>query len=117
VVLASSFYGYGQSTNKAAEDVLTKGINAGKNKDFNSAIINYTKAIELDPKHVPAYNSRGIAYDDLKKYPEAIADYTKAIELDPKFADAYYNRGLAYKSLGKTKEAEADFAKAKALEK
>ena len=76
------------TTNKEAEAALTKGINAGKNKDFDSAIINFTKAIKLDPKHAGAYYNRGYTYSKLKKYPEAIADYTKAIKLDPKHAFA-----------------------------
>lgn len=117
VVLISSSNGFGQSTNKEAEEALRKGNNAGQNNDLSTAIINFTKAIELDPKYANAYFNRGIAYSNLKKYPEAIADYTKAIELDPKYADAYYNRGGAYKALGKTKEANADFAKTKELEK
>ena len=104
-----------KTTNKEAEAALTIGINACKNKDFDSAIINFTKAIELDPKYAAAYNGRGGAYGSLKKYPEAIADCTKAIKLDPTDAIAYNNRGIAYKALGKTIEAEADFAKAKSL--
>ena len=87
-VLTCAFGISGQTTNKEAEAALIKGVNAVKNNDFNSAIIYYTKAIELDPKNVEAYYGRGFAYDELKKYPEAIADYTKAIELDPKYVDA-----------------------------
>jgi len=112
VVLTSSFYGCGQSTNKAAKQAFEKGFKAHENKEFNSAVIYYTKAIELDPKYVNGYILRGVAYDALKKYPEAIADYTKAIELDPKKADAYYNRGVAYDALKKYEEALADYTKA-----
>ena len=96
MILASSFYGYGQSTNKSAEEAFEKGAKAYKNKDFNSAIINYTKAIELDPKYAKAYSNRGLAYSDLKKHEEAIADYTIAIELDCKDAIAYDKRGDVY---------------------
>ena len=67
VVLTSSFYGFGQSTNKAAVEAFKKGGKAKSSNDLNSAIINYTKAIELDPKYVFAYYSRGVAYDALKK--------------------------------------------------
>ena len=102
------------TTDEEAKAAITKGIDAVKN--FNSAIIYYTKAIELDPKLTAAYNNRGNAYHNLKNYEVAIADYTKAIELDPKLAAAYNNRGNAYKSLGKNNEANADFAKVKALE-
>ena len=112
VVLTSSFYGFGQSTNKAAKEAFEKGIKAQSSYDFNSAIINYTKAIKLDSKYAVAYNNRGNAYNALKKYEEAITDYTKAIELDPKNAVAYYNRGNAYYALKKHEEALVDLTKA-----
>ena len=112
-VLIYAFVIWVQTTDEKAEAALRKGINAVKNNDLSTAIINFTKASEIDPKYAIAYYNRGIAYNSLKKYPEALADYTKAIELDPKYADAYYNRGEVYKALGKTKEAYADFAKIK----
>lgn len=49
---------------------------------YNQAIADYDKAIELDPKYVFAYNNRGIAYYSQGDYQRAIADYDKAIELD-----------------------------------
>ena len=102
-----------KTTDEKAEAALRQGINAVKNNDLSTAIINFTKAIEIDPKYAIAYYNRGIAYYSLMKYPEALADYTKAIELDPKYADAYYNREEVYKALGITKEANSDFAKTK----
>ena len=70
---------------------------ADHKKDYDRAITDYNKAIELDPKYVLAYNNRGRAYADNKKdYDRAITDYNKAIELDPKYAYAYNNRGRVY---------------------
>ena len=67
-----------KTTNKEAEAALTKGINAGKNKDFDSAIINFTKAIKLDPADAAAYFNRGNAYEALGKTKKANADFAKA---------------------------------------
>ena len=78
-VLTCAFCISGQTTNKVAEEALRKGNNAGQNNDLSTAIINFTKAIELDPKYANAYFNRGIAYSNLKKYPESIADYTKRL--------------------------------------
>ena len=70
---------------------------ADNKKDYDRAITDYNKAIELDPKYVHAYNNRGRAYADNKKdYDRAITDYNKAIELDPKYVHAYNNRGRVY---------------------
>ena len=56
--------------------------------DYDRAIADYTKAIEIDPKFADAYYNRGLAYCYKQDYDRAITDYTKAIEIDPKFAIA-----------------------------
>jgi len=63
--------------------------------DENRAITDYTRAIELDPRNVLAYNNRGNAYLPLGKLEEAIRDYNRAIEIDPGTAAIYLNRGFA----------------------
>ena len=63
-------------------------------KDYNGAIADYTKAIELNPNYANAYYNRGISKHNLKDYNGAISDYNKAIEIDPNYANAYYNRGF-----------------------
>jgi Tfp pilus assembly protein PilF len=52
----------GETTNKAAEEALRKGLKADENNDLNSAVINYTKAIEFDLKYAGAYYNRGLVY-------------------------------------------------------
>src|SRR5215204_1440714 len=59
---------------------------ADTKRDYDEAIREYTKAIELNPQFAEAYYNRGIAYSDKKEYDAAIQDYTKAIELNPRFA-------------------------------
>ncbi|WP_017293543.1 protein kinase domain-containing protein [Geminocystis herdmanii] len=81
-------------------------------KQYEKAIIDYTKAIDLDPNYTDAYNNRGIAYKNLKQYEKAIIDYSKAIELDPNYTSAYNNRGLAYDDLKHYKKAIIDYTKA-----
>jgi len=76
------------------------------------AIVDYSKAIELDPKYADAYYNRGIAYKRKGNLDQAIADYSKAIELDPKLATAYNNRGIAYRAKGNLDQAIADYTKA-----
>ena len=71
--------------------------NAYRDKgEFDHAIQNYSKAIELKPDLAEAYFNRGIAYSDKDEFDQAIQDYTKAIGLNPNYATAYYNRGVAY---------------------
>lgn len=54
------------------------------------------RAIELDPKSVPAHFQLGVAYMSLKNSPKAMDAYQKVIEFDPKFPEAYFNLGYIY---------------------
>jgi len=84
-------------------------------KQYESAIEDYGKAIELNPNFAEAYNNRGAAYLNLKQYESAIEDYGKAIELNPNDAEAYNNRGAAYALLSQHEREIADYNKAIAL--
>ncbi len=62
---------------------FTLGKAYAANKDFRSAITNYTKAIDLDPKDAFSFYFRGEASSALGSYEMALSDYRKAVELDP----------------------------------
>ena len=49
---------------------------------YDKAIADYTKAIELEPDDLN-YKNRADCYKEMKQYEKAIVDYTKAIELNP----------------------------------
>ncbi|GHU98537.1 hypothetical protein FACS1894159_01140 [Bacteroidia bacterium] len=95
-----------------AEEYFNKGYEFASNGDFNSAIENYSKAIEIDPTDAMAYNNRGNAKSDLGDKEAAIEDYDKAIEINPNLAEAYNNRGVAKSDLGDHRAAIEDYDKA-----
>ncbi len=72
--------------------------------EYDEAMLDYTKAIALDPKMTDAYYNRAkvilsrkdIQNPDIKK---AITDLEKSLELDNNFADALYALAAAYKKL------------------
>jgi tetratricopeptide (TPR) repeat protein len=80
--------------------------------DYDKAIADFTKAIEIDPKDADAHYNRGVAWQRKSDYNKAIADFTKAIEIDPKDADAYHSRGFAWEEKGDLAKAIADYTKA-----
>jgi len=80
--------------------------------NYQEAIKNYDKAIELDPKFESAYYMRGVAYCGLHNYREAIKHYNKAIELDPENPLYYSVRAWAYGHVGNYEEAMKDCNKA-----
>ncbi|MEJ5311057.1 MAG: tetratricopeptide repeat protein [Anaerolineae bacterium] len=83
--------------------------------EYDKAILEYNKALELDPAYVPAYYDRGLAFAQRQQYAQAIADFSQVLALNPQHADAYYNRGLVYARQNAFAEALADYDQALAL--
>jgi tetratricopeptide (TPR) repeat protein len=77
--------------------------------EYERAIADYDRAIELDPKYAMAYHNRGLSHYNRRDYDQAIADYSHAIQLNPKYAVAYHGRGLAYRKKGEYDRAIADY--------
>jgi tetratricopeptide (TPR) repeat protein len=97
---------------KTKEAYLDRGNAYYGKGQFDKAIADSTKALELNPRDAKAYTNRGNAYYDKGQHDEAIADYTKAIELNPKYDKAYNNRGLGYIYLGEKGRACDDWRQA-----
>lgn len=87
-----------------------------RNGDFERAIDEFTKAIELIPGFAFGYQIRGDSYFQLAQFDLAIQDYDKAIELDPNNKSAYNGRGLARYQLGEFQLAIEDFDQALVLD-
>jgi tetratricopeptide (TPR) repeat protein len=69
---------------KTKEQWLNEGENHFALKQYEQAIADYDRAIQLDPQYAQAYHKRAFAHFALKQYEQAIADYDHAIQLDPK---------------------------------
>ncbi|MCS7027440.1 MAG: tetratricopeptide repeat protein [Bacteroidia bacterium] len=81
-------------------------------KEYQKALADLDKAVQLKPDFYFAYWRRGIAYIRMEAYEKAIEDLTQAIKINPKFTGAYCDRGDAYLRLGQTKLAFKDYEKA-----
>lgn len=86
-----------------------------KNGNYELAVADLTKAIQLNETYDMAWYNRGNAYGQLGKFKEAFNDLDQAIKLDPDNADAYNKRGQAYAVLGNKEAAFEDFRKASGL--
>ena len=82
-----------------------------KEREYQNAIVHYTRVIELNPGNVEAYYNRGKVHLKINKIPEAIQDFSEIITLDPGNAEAYYNRGSTYLNIKESSEAIQDFSK------
>ena len=96
-----------------SDDFLKRGLDWLEKKQFEKCIIDFDKAIELDPKNASAYGERGIIKSRyLSDHIGAIKDFTKEIEIDSPNAYAHLDRGNAYAELGDHNQAINDYSKA-----
>lgn len=77
--------------------------------NFNTAIIVYSCALEVNPNYAPAYVSRGFAYAALGNQADALEDYNQALGLNPDLLSGYINRGILYTAQGRFGLALTDF--------
>jgi tetratricopeptide (TPR) repeat protein len=105
-----------ESASPAAEepdqDLVNRGIEKGKEGNFDGAIADFTRAIELNPKDDAPYYNRAQAKRLKKDAAGAIADYTRAIELGSTNPAAYNNRGNARAENNDRDGAIADYTRA-----
>jgi tetratricopeptide (TPR) repeat protein len=83
----------------------------GRN-DWDTAILEYTEAIRLNPNYAEAYFRRGYVYDDKDDLDRAIADLTQAIRINSNYFDAYRIRGFVYGRKMDRERAVADYTQA-----
>ena len=98
-----------------AERHYSQGEQKSAAKDYKNAIVEFDKAIELNPEHVCAYYNRGLAKVSINDYVKAIDDYTSTIRIDSKHALAYFTRGRAQDYLGQSKTDNGNVAEAQQL--
>ncbi len=92
-------------------ELYERGKAKDENSDYDGAIIDFTKAIELDSEYIDAYRGRASARIWINDYEGVVDDYTKIIELNFDDIDAYRSRGYAKASLKDYKGALEDFNK------
>ncbi len=80
--------------------------------DYEHAIWDFSRAIELKPNFMEALYNRGTAYEKKGEYDRAIQDLNRVIALNPKIAEAFHNRGIAQKNKGDYERARQDYDQA-----
>lgn len=91
-----------------ARTAYERGNESVAHDDYEAAIRHFTRAIQLDPRMVNAWFSRGWAYGQLGDPEQEISDLSQCIRLVPDYAEAYCNRGAAHAKLARLKPALAD---------
>lgn len=95
--------------------LYNRGTRNAKAGNLRQAIEAFTKAIEIKPDDIMAYNNRGSAYAQQGEYIQAIADFTKAIGINSNDPVAYHNRAVAYYCLKEYSKAWGDVSMVKEI--
>lgn len=93
-----------------ARTYTNRGLAHHKLQNYQAAIEDFDRSLELHPRRAHTYNNRGMARYKLGDKQGAIADYTQALHFDPNFSEAYSNRGIAFLRSGNIEDAIADLA-------
>ncbi|MBF0153026.1 MAG: tetratricopeptide repeat protein [Magnetococcales bacterium] len=76
------------------------------------AIVNWQRAIALQPDDAALHNNLGTLQQELKRYGEAEASFRCALRIEPGYADAHYNLGLLLQEQRQVGLAEAAYRRA-----
>jgi tetratricopeptide (TPR) repeat protein len=111
-----------QKPGKSHQDYYVRAVAKALEKDYQGAVEDYTKAIELNPQFVEAYIKRGATLYKMGDGRGALKDCSEALRINPNLSEAYYYQGRARYRLGYTQAAidaytaaiakEPDFAQA-----
>jgi tetratricopeptide (TPR) repeat protein len=73
-------------------------------ENYEDAILQFTKAIELESDFEDAYLERAKANEKLAKFEEAAEDYNRLTAIEPKESEYFYNEGRLYFQLEEFQE-------------
>jgi len=90
-------------------DALRDGRADMQKADFNTAIADFTRAIQASPTSFDAYNQRGFARLHNFDLNGAMADFTQAITLHDDTNNSHYGRALVEQANGDFKSAMSDY--------
>src|SRR5262249_49703769 len=101
-----------------AEIWFQRGIAHDRLGHPDRALLDFSKALDLDPKLTKAWDNRGWTHGKLGQYENAVTDYSRAIELKPQDPNLRVARGAVYcDHLKQYARAVEDFSRAIELDR
>lgn len=107
-IILIAFLCSGAVAAQTTEELVTRGLRAHENSDYNTAVELFSKAIDIDPLRAEIWYNRGNSKVAMGLHSAAIVDFNKAIYLDTGITDAYYNRAICFGETGNFQFAIAD---------
>lgn len=96
----------------AASESVTRAEMLKAEGDINAALVEFERAIEVNPNMTVAYLGAGDIYRERGDYPEAEKRYARAADLEPRNFDAQYRHGLTLQLLNRVSEAVRAYLRA-----
>lgn len=97
---------------KTARDFYERGLLREKNRQFDEAIADYTKAGELEPAMFDAHFTKSSLFSSMRDYTAAIVALDDSLKARPNDFSALFNRGLYREYLGNDSKAIASYTEA-----
>jgi tetratricopeptide (TPR) repeat protein len=101
---------------KLAEGYKGLGHVYFQKRDYEKAMRNFLKALDLEQADVPTLNSLALSYVKQGMIEEAIRRYKMALSIDPHDARIHFNIGLAYEQANHRELAREYYKKALSIE-
>jgi len=101
-----------RASDKLAATHVERGDAKLRAGDWDAALAEFDRALELRPEDAFALRCRGVTQFNLRRYEDAVADLDRALELDPSDAAALIGRGRCAYTLGRLDAARVDFERA-----
>ncbi len=80
---------------QAKAEQAHKSIPHGATKNYEKAVKDYLKAMELREENASYHSNLGTAYFALRKFPEAMNEYARAMQIDPEVFEHKSTAGVA----------------------
>jgi tetratricopeptide (TPR) repeat protein len=93
----------------AAEALNLRGNHLSTKHEYDRAIEDYNRSIQLDPRHTTAFFNRGLAYVAIGDADQAMRDFDEQIRLQRRYISAFYQRGMIWAQRQKFDLAIGDF--------
>lgn len=97
------------------ENLFISGKLNQEKHNYQAAIEDYTRLLQLNPNESKAYWHRSLAWASLENYQEAIKDCTQFLKLRPDFVKGYIARAGLFKDTGNLQRAIDDCTHALSL--
>lgn len=105
-----------EANKQESQNYIESAFSREKKSDFDGAMKDFDRAVELNPRNVRGYNARGTLKFRKGDYNGALADYLKAAEIMPRNPVTHNNIGKVYLHTGRINEAIDELNRSIAIE-